>query len=249
MAQTTTSIRVQALLPLKDLVSAKSRLGGVLSPSERRALAQAMVEDVLETLTSHPQIDLVTLVSDDPGADLLACKYGIEFLDERTLNCRGLNPVLEKACDCLATPSDNITLILHGDIPLLTHADIDAALSQRGESSGLLIGCDRLGRGTNMLMFDSASRPEFSFGIDSCDKHVKNAQKEGIVVSVLHTQGIGLDVDEPADLAMLMAELDPQTRSHTVQLLLGTSLGKRIEAQVANLDISPQNLQSGEILV
>ena len=36
----------QALVPLKDLVEAKSRLSGLLRPSERRALAQAMAEDV-----------------------------------------------------------------------------------------------------------------------------------------------------------------------------------------------------------
>ena len=34
----------QVLLPLKDLVKAKSRLSGLLSPSERRALAQAKSE-------------------------------------------------------------------------------------------------------------------------------------------------------------------------------------------------------------
>ena len=240
---------VQALLPLKDLVSAKSRLGGVLSPSERRALAQAMVEDVLETLTSHPQIARVTLVSDDPGADLLACKYGIDFLDEHTLDCTGLNPVLEKACDRLGATADNITLILHGDIPLLSHSDIDAALAQREETSGLLIGCDRLRQGTNLLMFDTASRPEFCFGPNSCDKHVKGAQKEGIAVSVLHTQAIGLDVDEPVDLVMMMAELDPHASSHTAHLLLGTPLGKRIEVQVANVDNGPQHSQNGETQV
>ena len=45
----------QALVPLKDLVAAKSRLSGVLSPAERRSLAQAMVEDVL-ALSSAPVI-------------------------------------------------------------------------------------------------------------------------------------------------------------------------------------------------
>ena len=40
----------QALVPLKDLVQAKSRLSGLLRPSERRALAQAMAEDVLAVL-------------------------------------------------------------------------------------------------------------------------------------------------------------------------------------------------------
>ncbi len=41
-----------ALLPLKDLVQAKTRLGGVLASHERRALAQAMAEDVLAALTA-----------------------------------------------------------------------------------------------------------------------------------------------------------------------------------------------------
>ncbi|MFK8048246.1 MAG: 2-phospho-L-lactate guanylyltransferase [Halioglobus sp.] len=245
MAQT----KVHALLPLKDLVSAKTRLGGVLRPSERRALAQAMVEDVLQTLTSHPQVSRVTLVSDDPGADLLSCKYGIDFLDERTLNCRGLNPVLEKACDRLATGPEDITLILHGDIPLLSAGDIDAALSKREATSGLLIGCDRLRQGTNLLMFDSLSRPEFNFGSHSCDKHAAAARQAGIAVSVFHTLAIGLDIDEPADLAMLMAELDPQVGSHTAKLLLGTPLGKRIEVQVGNTDAGTTYSHNGETQV
>lgn len=237
---------VQALLPLKDLVSAKSRLSGVLSPSERRALAQAMVEDVLGTLTSHPQITRVTLVSDDPGADLLACKYGIDFLDERTLNRRGLNPVLEKSCDVLGTNADDLTLILHGDIPLLAHSDIDAALGRREHTAGLIVGCDLLSQGTNLLLFDSSSRPEFNFGPGSCDKHVESARIRGVPVTILSTNGIGLDIDEPADLAQLMTQLRPEKKSHTAQLLLGTAVGKRVEVFVAGADNNPKISTSGE---
>ena len=56
-----------ALLPLKDLVRAKTRLAGLLAPSERRALAQAMVEDVLGALTACSQLEGVLLVTDDPA--------------------------------------------------------------------------------------------------------------------------------------------------------------------------------------
>jgi 2-phospho-L-lactate guanylyltransferase len=140
---------VHALLPLKDLVSAKSRLSGVLNPSERRALAQAMVEDVLGILTSHPQISRVTLVSDDPGADLLALKYGIDFLDERTLNCRGLNPVLEKSCDRLGATADDLILILHGDIPAWWLAAIDSR-------KVLIYCCLMLAQGPNLTLVQAA---------------------------------------------------------------------------------------------
>ncbi|MFT4823833.1 MAG: 2-phospho-L-lactate guanylyltransferase [Halioglobus sp.] len=237
---------VHALLPLKDLVSAKSRLSGVLNPSERRALAQAMVEDVLGILTSHPQISRVTLVSDDPGADLLALKYGIDFLDERTLNCRGLNPVLEKSCDRLGATADDLILILHGDIPLLSHSDIDAALERREHTAGLVVGCDRLSQGTNLLLFDAGARPEFNFGPGSCDKHVESARIRGVPVSILSTKAIGLDIDEPADLAQLMTQLHFEKKSHTAQLLLGTVVGKRVEVLVADAHNNPQISTSDE---
>lgn len=38
---------INAVLPVKDLVLAKSRLSGVLAPHERRSLNQAMLEDAL----------------------------------------------------------------------------------------------------------------------------------------------------------------------------------------------------------
>ena len=48
----------RALVPLKDLVEAKSRLSGLLRPSERRALAQAMAEGLSTTFESKPLVDL-----------------------------------------------------------------------------------------------------------------------------------------------------------------------------------------------
>ena len=72
----------QVLIPLKDLVRAKTRLAGLLAPSERRALAQAMVEDVLALLAAHPDIESINLLSDDPSAHLLVAQYGARHLPE-----------------------------------------------------------------------------------------------------------------------------------------------------------------------
>lgn len=235
----------QALVPLKDLVSAKTRLSGLLRPCERRALAQAMVEDVLTVLASHPQIDRVTLVSDDPGADLLACKYGIDFLDERSLGCRGLNPVIEKSCERLLETGEQPLLVLHGDIPLLTAEDITAVLQSQAESGGLVIGCDRRAVGSNLLAFDAGSRPPFSFGTDSCARHSLSAREAGIPVCVLRRKGIALDVDEPADLARLLDELRKRRTGHTARLLLNTQLGQRIETLLVSLDNNGQHLAGG----
>ncbi|GAB5452074.1 MAG: hypothetical protein Hals2KO_24020 [Halioglobus sp.] len=90
-----------AVVPLKDLVQAKSRLAGLLSPAERRDLAQAMAEDVLATLAQHAGIAETVLVSDDPAAAMLASHYGARWQPERALGCRGLNAVLTRVCNNL----------------------------------------------------------------------------------------------------------------------------------------------------
>lgn len=219
----------QVIVPLKDLVSAKTRLSGFLRPGERRALAQAMVEDVLNVLTTNKQIGRVTLVSDDPGAGLLSRKYDIELLEEHLLDCRGLNPVLEKSCDLLPADGGEPTIILHGDMPLLSSADLDQVLRMTAQSGGLVIGCDRRLMGTNLLAFEPGARPRFAFGSNSCNKHRSNANEAGIPVSIVRTMGIGFDVDEPGDLALLMAELTPDSPGETAKLLLQSELRQRIE--------------------
>lgn len=226
----------QALVPLKDLVTAKTRLSGLLCPSERRALAQAMVEDVLHTLASHPKLTRVTLVSDDPGANLLACKYDIESLDESALGCRGLNPVLESACERVMVDEQGPLLVLHGDIPTLSHGDIDAVLAQQSQWGGLVIGCDRHGLGTNLLAFSRLSKPQFSFGPGSCLLHEQSAVRSGIKVSIVHRAGIALDIDQPEDIAELLKVLEDEKAPRSAQMLLGTELGRRLAMQLQSLE-------------
>ena len=225
----------QALVPLKDLVQAKSRLAGLLRPSERRALAQAMVEDVLSVLSHHPDIDRVTLVSDDPGAGLLANEYAIDYLAENTLGCRGLNAVVQLVSTRLLVDSDDTLVVLHGDLPLLTGEDISAVLHCQRQLGGLVIGCDQLGAGTNLLAFTAESAPRFCFGVDSCANHLASARNAGVPVQVLRRPGIGLDVDEPADLQAVMAALDCDDVGKTSDLLCGSALGARINLAMATL--------------
>jgi 2-phospho-L-lactate guanylyltransferase len=226
----------QALVPLKDLVQAKSRLAGLLRPSERRALAQAMVEDVLAVLSCHPGINRVTLVSDDPGAGLLANNYGIDCWAESSLGCSGLNAVIRQASERLLTNTDEPLLVLHGDLPLLAAADISAVLRCQRQLAGLVIGCDLAGVGTNLLAFTRASVPRFRFGVDSCARHLASARRAGVPVQVLQRSGIALDVDEPRDMQRLLAALDDRAEGKTYKLLRGSELGARLELALATLD-------------
>jgi len=256
---------VCALLPLKDLAAAKSRLAGLLRPSERRALAQAMAEDVLGVLGGLPVIGRVILLSDDPCAPLLAERYGARWWPERDLPGAdlpggdlpggdlpggdlpgwGLNNLLEAAVSRLFAEEKVPVLVLHADLPLLQPADLVAALVawRPGER---VVGCDRHGTGTNLLLFDSASRPRFCFGPDSCRRHL--AQGPG-TARRLQRDGIALDVDEPADLALLLERLPSGADSHTARLLCDTALGARLAVALASLSgANPGPAEQGQAL-
>jgi 2-phospho-L-lactate guanylyltransferase len=215
-----------AIVPLKDLVAAKSRLSGLLSPSERRGLAQAMAEDVIACLSASPQVERVVLVSDDPGAHLLAESYGVQLLREQTLACTGLNAVLSAACAQLATSEQPQRLVLHADLPLLSPADISVVLDAQRDAGNWVVGTDRHGRGTNMLAFSAGHTPAFAFGVDSCAKHRARGHDAGIAVQILQRSAIALDVDEPADLALLLSQLHAD--SHTGRWLAEQHRSARI---------------------
>lgn len=236
----------QALLPLKDLVQAKTRLGGLLRPSERRALAQAMAEDVLAVLAGHAELSRITLVSDDPGAELLAHKYGADCWSERALACSGLNNLMQCASERLTASSHEPLLVLHCDLPLLTHDDISAVLAAQRELDGLVIGCDRQGTGTNLLAFAAGAMPRFCFGPDSCAAHAASADSAGIRARILQRLGIMVDVDAPADLAYVMDRLTLRPNSHTAALLYATELGARIALALATMIDSSGSVEGVE---
>ncbi|MEH6634535.1 MAG: 2-phospho-L-lactate guanylyltransferase [Halioglobus sp.] len=221
---------------MKDLVQAKSRLSGLLRPSERRALAQAMAEDVLAVLSRHAQIDRVTLVSDDPGAGMLAAQYQVEFWDERTMGAVGLNAVIQAASERLLSASASPLVVLHADLPLLTEADITEVLRVQQQLAGLVIACDQRGTGTNLLAFTRDSTPQFCFGADSCARHIAVAHAAGMPVQVVRRFGIAVDVDEPQDMQTVIDALQQRCASKTCDLLQGTGLGARVELALATLD-------------
>lgn len=225
----------QVLVPLKDLVQAKTRLAGLLRPSERRSLAQAMLQDVLQVLTSHPQLGRITLVSDDPSSPLLAQHFGLAHIRESELGCRGLNAVVAAASARLLADSTEPLLVMHADLPLLGARDISAVLAAREDIRGLVLGCDRAGSGTNLLAFDRHSLPRFCFGTDSCAAHLAAARADGIATRVVRRPGIALDVDEPGDLARLLIALEAGREGPTAELLCGTALGARLRVALASL--------------
>jgi 2-phospho-L-lactate guanylyltransferase len=73
---------VWAVVPVKELKSAKQRLSSCLSPEERRVLATVMLEDVLDAASAVRQLAGLLVITVDPVATSLASRYGARIVTE-----------------------------------------------------------------------------------------------------------------------------------------------------------------------
>lgn len=190
------------LVPVKNLENAKERLSSVLSPAERRALAEAMLQDVLEALAAVNHRTRVGVVTGDPLATALARRYGFALIPDPA-NLGETDAIAHATAHCIANGEDS-TLVIPGDIPLVQSADIEQVLAAApAEGSVLVPGWD--GRGSNAVLRRPADLFPLRFGNDSFPPHLRAAQATGKPCIVLRLPRIGLDVDDPADLAQLLA--------------------------------------------
>ena len=75
-------MRATAILPVKRFEAAKRRLAAGLDRDQRRALAAAMLADVLEAIGQARSIERTILISGDPEAQELAAAAGAEIVPD-----------------------------------------------------------------------------------------------------------------------------------------------------------------------
>jgi len=188
------------LIPVKNLANAKQRLSSVLSPAQRLALARAMCEDVLETLTNWWERPQVAVVTGDLFAANLARKFGFAVIADDSNS--GETSAIEMATAVCADSGVNHTLVIPADIPLLEVAELQRIVDT-APSRGTVLAPDAAGRGTNAAWRSPADLFPLQFGNDSFLPHLASAEAAGLPCVVLHLPGIARDVDRPEDLLEL----------------------------------------------
>jgi 2-phospho-L-lactate guanylyltransferase len=209
-----------ALVPAKLGPAVKSRLGAVLTPEQRRALAQAMLCDVLDALMAVRSLAGVAVITRDDTVVSLAADVGATAI--RETHSGGLNDgVAEGIAGCRARGATGVIIVM-GDLPHLTAADVErtiAALPERG----VVLVPSRDGTGTNVLAARPADlvQPTF-FGAASLTQHrAATATLETILLPLV---GAALDVDTVDDLAELVrgGAAGAATRSVLAELATAT---------------------------
>ena len=198
---------IGAVLPVKDFGHAKQRLAGFLSAVECRLLAEAMAEDVLETLSQVSELSEIIVVTRDERAFELAARHGARVLAEPSND--GQSAAVERAAAAMGRAGVESLLQVPGDVPGASADEIAAVLAAHGRASDgapavtLVPSYDR--RGTNCVLCSPPDVLPFAFGHDSFEPHCEAARAQGIAPRIIALPGLGLDIDTPDDLRAFMA--------------------------------------------
>ncbi len=204
--------RLVAVVPLRSLEGAKTRLGGPLDAEERRDLVAGLLDRTIRAAEAVEAIEAVVVVSPDPAALLAATAAGATPVRQADL---GLNEGLRAAARWAAADGASALLVLPADLPAIstrTIADVVAGGAAAVEAGRALVAIvpDRHGHGTNALLVSPPDVIPFAFGPDSRTAHREAGLRAGAVVVELDGP-LSLDLDVPDDLILAeeLGLLDP----------------------------------------
>ena len=197
---------IWGVVPVKELVGAKQRLAGFLTPGERHELAVVMLEEVLAALAGARGLAAVALVTLDPHATAIARREGWRVI---TAGARdGHTGAVDAGRRVLAAEGVAGILTLPGDIPATTPEEIDAVLAAHppghplGPSFSIVPAHDE--QGSNTVVVSPPLAVKLRFGEASYFPHLDAARAVGIEPNIVRLPGIAMDIDHPADLAMFL---------------------------------------------
>jgi 2-phospho-L-lactate guanylyltransferase len=209
-----------AVLPVKRFGDAKQRLGGALADERRRALAEAMVADVLEALARCDAVQRVIVVTSEPRARELAVALGAEALADP--DQPGHNPAASQGVRRAIELGASHALLVPGDCPALAPTDVGELLGASPVAGAGVVGVpDRHGTGTNALLLSPPVAIEPSFGPGSFDRHRQAALAAAAAWVVRRPWPLLHDVDTAEDLEALRRALsaEPGVAARTRALL------------------------------
>ncbi|MBS0523835.1 MAG: 2-phospho-L-lactate guanylyltransferase [Proteobacteria bacterium] len=175
-----------AVVPMKSMELAKTRLSGVLDGAGRHALARQMLDHVLATLR-EAGLDSVHVASADEGTG-------------------DLNTDVAAAARRVQQEGARELLLVMADLPYLAASDI-AAMIEAGRTSDVVIAEAKDG-GTNALLLRPPTVLKFAFATSrpSAAFHADHARNVGIEPAIVRRPGLARDIDTPDDLKALVSD-------------------------------------------
>jgi len=180
-----------AIVPIKSLTHAKSRLAPYLSVPERQELVVQLLRHTVDVLRAVQTLEQIVVVSPDihgPEDDVVLLP-----------DTGGLNQSLQSAIEWSVTQGIDRVLIVPGDLPYLAPADVRAVLEMGTGGPSVVLARTQDG-GTGALCVRPPSAIEPMFGLLSYAKHLAQARAVNLEVHEIERLGLCSDLDTLQDL-------------------------------------------------
>jgi 2-phospho-L-lactate guanylyltransferase len=200
---------IWAIVPVKPIQRANSRLAKVLNRVERADLSRQLLQHTLKTLAEVSQVERTLVISRDSEALAIARDHGARTVAE--WGNPQLNNALVRASLVARGYGISAVLVLPADLPLLSRQDIEKLISLSGNPPEVILAPDRRETGTNAILSSPPGLIDYDFGPDSFQQHIKRAKAAGARVEICQLPSLELDLDVPDDLEALekaLGELD-----------------------------------------
>ena len=186
-----------ALIPVKQLDQAKSRLSLALSAQARAQLMHDTLRRTVHALQASALCERISIVTLDKQVMGWAREWGVSVISEHRT---GLNEALSEArgtCDAAES-----VLVVHGDVAWLTVEDVQAMTALATADRAVVIAPDRHDKGTNAMLLKPPCLIDFAYGEGSAHRHARLARAAGVEPLWYRSASISLDVDVAADLKL-----------------------------------------------
>jgi len=214
-------MRAALLIPVKNLTNAKQRLAGALDQARRSQLAEAMLRDVMNAAAGVSNRLEAFLVTGDSQAQAMAAEFNFGVIED-TRN-ESETDAIDMATSWCERHGYDTSVVVPGDIPLITGDELKQVLDAAPVEGAVFVPAyDR--RGSNCILRRPASLIALHFGNDSFLPHCEAMKKTGKPLVVLEMAGIGLDIDNPQELELLVHR---EGNTHAQRLLRSWNIASR----------------------
>jgi len=188
-----------AIVPVKKLDDAKSRLAPYLSQVERATLMRCLLQRLLQVLRKVSQVDEIVVVSRDQEVAQIATEHHVHIVcEDRGV---GLTGAVSLGQAYALNRGAATILILPTDLPFVTSEDIEGLWAETAVSSQpyAVICSDRHQDGTNALLLPANVPFQFQYGLQSYQKHRREAARLQLCVKEVIIPGLQFDLDTVRD--------------------------------------------------
>jgi len=219
---------IGAVVPVKALAAAKTRLLPDVSERDRERLALAMLEDILAALLAVPELVRVVVATPDARAADAARAAGAEVWVRPD---PGVDASVEAASAQAAPGPDDGVLVVLGDVAGARPEDLEAILAAgRGLGRPSVVLAPSNDGGTSALLRVPRDVIPVRYGPDSAKRHRELAADAGARYRELPLPSLAVDVDRSDDLRALLASDAPAPRTRRLLAELGFGSGVGEEA-------------------